>query len=87
MEQIPTWEANSSSATQKLHRILWKPKIYYRVPVSILSQIDPYHLSHFLTIHFNNIPQSLAGLSTQNMMKVLWNVILVWSAAKQHASH
>jgi hypothetical protein len=46
MEQKPSWETNRFSATQKIPRILWKPKVYYSVhnsppPVSIRSQIDP----------------------------------------------
>jgi len=29
MEQDPSWEANSSSASQEMPRILWNPKVDY----------------------------------------------------------
>jgi hypothetical protein len=47
-QQSPPWEANSSSATQQIPRILWKPKARYlahnMLPLfSILSQINAGH--------------------------------------------
>jgi hypothetical protein len=46
MEQSTSWEANWFSASQEIPRILWNPKVHYRIhkfppPACILSQIDP----------------------------------------------
>jgi len=62
MEQSHYWEASGLSASLRNLRLLWNPKVYYRVhknapQVPILSQLNPIHTfpPSFLNINPNII--------------------------------
>ena len=69
MEQSPSWNAKSCSASQEIPCFLWNLKVYYHhqnrpPPVPILSHISPVHApSHFLKIRFNIVNLTSLGSS------------------------
>jgi hypothetical protein len=68
MQQSNSWESNQFSVSQEIPRILWNPKIHYRIhqcppPVPIFSPLDWIHtpISYFLKIQLNIRPPSKPG--------------------------
>jgi hypothetical protein len=63
MQQNPSWEGNRFAGSQEIPRILWNPKVRYRIhnsppPVLILSQLEPVHTStsYFLRLSLPSDP-------------------------------
>jgi hypothetical protein len=81
MEQSPSWEANSSSASQEIPCFLWNTKVHYCIhkslqPVPILSHINPVHPqpSQILKIHFQYYPPIYALVFQVNHITGYYNV-------------
>ena len=64
-EQRPSWGVNSSSCSQKILRILWNSKVYYRTHLSLSSARSIWYLPplHVSKIYFIIIFLSKSGSS------------------------
>ena len=93
MEHSP-WAANRFSASQEIPRILWNPKMHYRIhnsppTVPILRQLDPVQnsTSHFLKIHLNVILPSTPGSPKWSLFLMFPNQNPVYASPLPHTRY
>jgi hypothetical protein len=71
MDKSPTWEADSHSASQEIPRLLWNPKVHYRVHksqqlVPVLCEMHPVHnFSPYVLQIYSNIILPFTPSSSQ----------------------
>jgi hypothetical protein len=89
----PSWEADSHSASQEIPRLLWNPKLHYRVHkcpplIHILSQMNPFCRCppYFLKINSNIIFRSFPG-SCEWSFPIRLSENLVRISHLSHACH
>jgi len=94
MQQSPSWEANGFAASQEIPRILWNPKVHYRIhmcppPVPILIPLDPVHnpTSYFLKTHLNIIILSVPESSKWSLSLRFPNQNPVYASPLSHTRY
>jgi hypothetical protein len=88
MQESPSWETDSTSASLEIPHILWNPKVHYRIyksppPVPILSQVNPDHASppiswrHNFTLSSHLRPVLSSGFILSGLpLKILYAPLL-----------
>ena len=94
MEQSPPREANRFLACREIPRILWNPKVHYRVtkpppPLPLLSPIDPVHAPtfHFLKFHLHIILPSTPGSSKGSLSLKFPHLNPVYTSTLPHSCY
>jgi hypothetical protein len=82
MEQNPSSERNSLSASPEILSLLWNPKVHYRIQnslprVPILSQMHPVHnlTPNSPKIHFNII-LLYVPMSSKTFLLTFWHMFM-----------
>jgi len=51
MEDSSSWENNMSSTSQEIRRIVWNPKVYYRIHKRLTPALSWARVTQFMPLH------------------------------------
>jgi hypothetical protein len=87
----PSSEADSHSDVQEIHRLLWNPKVYYRVhkspPVGPILSHNPITLRSILTLLFHQRIHPPSGLFLSGFMTTILYEFLIFIMRATYSSH